>query len=359
MKATQASQPVSVTTTRSQAISFIGKEPKQIQVGVLGATSLVGTCLLPLLVNAGYSVKAFSRRAVGTFDIGVAWRQLVLPTVQACRKGDTEQVLRQAQDERQVEPHSEPACSAFPKTTSAKPHIIPPGSQENLPLWVCVSPIWTVPDYFSLLDAHGARRVVVLSSTSRFTKRNSADPEEQTTSIRLIDAEVRVRQWAESRGIEWVILRPTLIYGLGQDKNISEIARFIRRFGFFPLFGKADGLRQPIHAADVAAACMAAMLSSCSANREYNLSGGETLTYRSMIVRVFSAIGYPPRLLTAPLWSFRLAVTLMRPLPRCRHWSAAMAERMNNNLVFDHTEASRDLGFNPKAFVLTAEDFPV
>jgi nucleoside-diphosphate-sugar epimerase len=165
-----------------------------------------------------------------------------------------------------------------------------------------------------------------------------------------------VQAWAANHGVEWVILRPTLIYGLGRDKNITEIARFIQRFGFFPLFGKADGLRQPVHAKDVAAACVAALRAPAAANRAYNLSGGETLAYRDMVVRVFAALGRTPRLLPVPLSAFRLAVALLRWLPRYRHWSAAMAERMNRDLVFDHAEAARDLAFKPKTFLLSEQD---
>jgi nucleoside-diphosphate-sugar epimerase len=215
-----------------------------------------------------------------------------------------------------------------------------------------------LPDYFGLLDAQGARRVVVLSSTSRFTKDDSSDPEEQAIALRLADAEARVQEWAKNRGVEWVILRPTLIYGWGRDKNIAEIARFIRRFGFFPLFGEANGLRQPIHAADVAGACVAALQTTGAANRAYNISGGETLTYRDMVGRIFTALGLRPRLLTVPLWTFRLALTVLHRLPRYRQWSTAMAERMNRDLVFDHSEAARDLAFEPRFFVLSAEDLP-
>ena len=228
-----------------------------------------------------------------------------------------------------------------------------------MPSWICVAPIWVLPDYFGLFDAQGARRVVVLSSTSRFTKDDSTDPEEQAVALRLADAETRLQEWAESRGVEWVILRPTLIYGLGRDKNIAEIARFIRRFSFFPLFGKATGLRQPIHAADVAGACLAALQAPCAANRAYNISGGETLTYRDMVARVFSVLDYRLRLLTVPLWAFRLAVAMLRHLPRYRQWSTAMVERMNRDLVFDHAEAAQDLGFKPRAFVLAAGDLPI
>jgi nucleoside-diphosphate-sugar epimerase len=156
--------------------------------------------------------------------------------------------------------------------------------------------------------------------------------------------------------VEWVILRPTLIYGRGRDKNVCEIARFIRRFGFFPLFGPAQGLRQPVHAEDLAAACLAAADAPAAANRAYNLSGGETLRYRDMVGRIFVALNRRPRLLPVPLGAFRTMLAAMRLLPRYRHWSAAMAERMNRDLVFDHAEAVRDLRFAPRPFHPSAAD---
>lgn len=283
------------------------------RVGLLGATSLVGKCLISLLAQRGSRVYAFSRQSIEPVGDGITW----------CNLSET--------------------CSA---NTSQLDH------------WICVAPIWVLPEHFPLLEAAGAHRVVALSSTSRFTKDDSTDPEEQAVALRLADAESRLQTWAESRGVEWIILRPTLIYGLGRDKNIAEIARFIRRFGFFPLFGQARGLRQPIHSEDVAAVCIEALHAKDAANRAYNISGGETLTYRDMVARVFAALDQRPRLLTVPLYAFRLTVTVLRRLPRYQQWSTAMAERMNRDLVFDHAEAARDLGFKPRSFALTAKDLP-
>jgi nucleoside-diphosphate-sugar epimerase len=209
-----------------------------------------------------------------------------------------------------------------------------------------------------MIEACGARRIVVLSSTSRFTKVDSGDTAEHAVVAKLIDGETRLQAWAQSRSIEWVILRPTLIYGLGRDKNITEISRFIRRFGVFPLFGKAKGLRQPIHAADVAIACLSALQSPFAANHAYNISGGQVLTYREMVLRIFAALERRPYVLTVPLLGFRLAVSVLRLIPRYRQWSSAMAERMNQDLVFDQTEPMRDLNFNPRPFQLMPEDLP-
>ena len=290
----------------------------QTRIGVLGATSMVGGCLLPALTASGAQVVAFSRNLSRSTQHGVRWVQL----------------------------------------GAIAPTIAPAAPVHH---WISLAPIWALPEHFALLQAHNARRVVVLSSTSVFTKQGSTDPQEQAVAQRLADAEKCISDWAYSHGVEWVMLRPTLIYGLGLDKNVSEIARFVRRFGFFPVFGKAAGLRQPIHVADVAdvaSACVASLKAPVAMNRAYNLSGGETLSYRDMVQRVFAALGRPVRLLPVPLWAFELAVSVLRLLPKYRQWSSAMAERMNQDLVFSHAEAEQAFGFKPRPFVLAQADLP-
>jgi nucleoside-diphosphate-sugar epimerase len=293
------------------------------RVGVLGATSLVGACLLPLLDAADWQVVAFTRRA-GSGAIAAG---------------------------RSVEWRSVDAASRVEA-------LIDTATESPIACWVSLAPIWVLPDYFALLKHFGVKRLVALSSTSLFTKESSTDPMERAVARRLADGEARLAEWAQESGIEATILRSTLIYGLGRDKNISAIARFIRRFGFFPLLSAAQGLRQPVHAADVAAACLAALQRSRIGQGAYNLSGGETLTYRDMVARVFAALHKPVRLVRVPAWVFCLSVAALRSLPRFAHWSPEMAGRMNIDLVFSHSEAARDLSFAPRGFALTPEDLP-
>jgi nucleoside-diphosphate-sugar epimerase len=285
-----------------------------MRVGVIGATSLVGRCVLPALHVADFAPLAYSRK-VPPLDIepSALWRSLSEQTTD---------------------------------------------SPDPTPYWLCLAPIWVLPDYFPLLEASDVRRVVALSSTSRFTKANSDDTAETAVAAKLTEAEARLQSWAEERGIEWVVLRPTLIYGQGGDKNICEIARFARRFGFFPLLGDAGGQRQPVHAEDVASACVAALQTPAAANRAYNISGGETLAYRDMVARVFTALGRRTRLVTVPRLPFRVAISIVRHTRRFRHWSPAMADRMNQHMTFDHSLAAQDLGFKPRPFTLGPADLP-
>lgn len=280
-------------------------------VGILGATSLVGKSLLPLLVQNGFDVLAFSRQSHASTD-HVDWIRI---------------------DE----------AAAWPRSVNPPP-------AEPVAFWISVVPIWVLTRYLQLLEVYGVQRIVALSSTSLFTKECSSDPSEQSVAKNLALGEGALTSWGEGHGVEWVILRPTLIYGYGRDQNVTQITNFVRRFGFFPILGKAQGLRQPVHADDVASACLNALFSSAAGNRAYNIAGGETLTYREMVCRVFNALERQPRLLSMPLGLFRFGVGLLRLLPHYRHWSVAMAERMNQDLVFDCDDAVRDLAYNPKPF---------
>jgi nucleoside-diphosphate-sugar epimerase len=294
------------------------------RVGVIGATSLIGECLLPLLIEEGWDVVAFTRRM----------------------KYQQGQVKTQPVD-----------WQLLRKTASSNvSDILTP--EKQISHWMCLAPIWVLPEYFPLLSLYVVQHVVAISSTSRFTKTESSDPSERALAAKLTEGEELFIDWAQKNKVAWTILRPTLIYGQRHDKNVSVIIHFIKRFAFFPLLGTARGLRQPVHAHDVALGCLAALSAEKAFNRSYNISGGETLPYREMVGRVFSAMGRKSRFVTFPLWLFRLAVLLLRMFPPFRHWSTAMAERMNQDLVFDHEDACRDLGFSPRPFLLTREDLP-
>ncbi len=192
------------------------------------------------------------------------------------------------------------------------------------------------------------QRVVVFSSTSVLTKQDTEVASEQEMVRRLAEAERKIAAACEQQGIGWTILRPTLIYAEGRDTNITPLSRLIRRFGFMPLVGGGPGLRQPVHAEDLAIGAIAAASSPAAVNQTYSLPGGETLAYREMIGRIFDGLRLPRRTVSVPAPLWRAAFGLAKPLfPGA---NVAMGIRMMKDMNFDAGPAIRDFGWNPRRF---------
>lgn len=280
-------------------------------VFVTGRTSTIGSWLIPLLLDQGFQVQALGRR----------------PMVEAAGR---------------------PGLSWAPLDLVEPSRIV---SEIEAGSLIHTASLWLLPGWLEKFHARGVRRVIAFSSTSRFTKQASASAYELEIVDKLIAAEDHVAAECERLGMAWTIFRPTLIYGgAGGDRNVADIARLIRKFGFFPLFGKGSGRRQPVNARDLAEACVQSLSAPASYNKAYNLSGGETLAYADMVRRIFKTLGRPPVFIRIPIAAFRAAVFLARLHPRFAHLTPDMARRMQTDLVFDHGDATRDFGYCPGRF---------
>jgi nucleoside-diphosphate-sugar epimerase len=199
----------------------------------------------------------------------------------------------------------------------------------------------------------GVKRVVAFSSTSMLTKVKSTSRFDLAQVDRLQRAEDGLTSACQKLGMSWTILRPTMIYGGLRPKGVVvEIARIIRMTGgWFPLVGDGSGLRQPVHAADLAIAAIQAAESEQAANRAFNLSGGEKLTFRHMVERIFQAMGRKPRIVRVPVAGFRMAIFIAQRTPRYSHISTATALRMLKDMSFDHSEATAAFAYSPVPFI--------
>ncbi len=276
---------------------------------ITGASSQIGRFLLPRILAAGLDVVAISRTGSATYVSGPArWLECDI---------------------------AEQGSNAWPAADTL----------------IHVAPLRLLPTLLPSFLARGGRRVICFGTTSRHSKAASRNPAEQAFAADQSAAEGQVADLCAAAGARWTLFRPTLIYGAGMDRNVTLIASTIRRFGVFPLFGPAGGLRQPVHADDLAAACVAAIDNAATFDKAYDLVGGETLTYRQMVERIFAALGRRPHFVTVPIAAFRVALWLMSRLPRFGDFNGEMARRMNEDLVFDSSSAARDFGYSPRPFL--------
>jgi nucleoside-diphosphate-sugar epimerase len=289
-------------------------------VVVTGASSQLGIFLLPRLRTAGYRVVAVSRSAphpTTAADGDVVWLHPDL-----VRAGTVEGGI------------------AGPPS-----HLISCGPLDTAREIVLHQP--------SLL------RVVAFSSSSVLSKLDSPDREERLAMELMARQEAELAESCARRALPLLLLRPTLIYGCGRDRNVSLLAALARRFGLIPLAGAAGGLRQPVHADDLAQLAVLALAAERPLTVTSAACGGSTLAYRAMAERVAAAMPGKVRLLTLPAGLMAAAVWSLSRLPGWQGLSTAMVRRQNQDLVFDDADLRQALNWSPRPFEPTAADFEV
>jgi nucleoside-diphosphate-sugar epimerase len=213
---------------------------------------------------------------------------------------------------------------------------------------ISLGPLDAFATWFNGADAR-AQRVIALGSAGRADKLRSADPAERALAERLANAEASLHAAAARRGVALTLLRPSLIYGGVGDRSLTPMLERARRWGFLALPGNASGLRQPVHAADVAAAVFACLDTPVTAGRAYDLPGGETLAFGDMVRRALKAHAPGCRLVRLPAPLFGLAARLARFLDSGAPGPGVIS-RLGLDQVADAGPAQRDFSYTPRAF---------
>ncbi len=203
------------------------------------------------------------------------------------------------------------------------------------PLDACVAALRRAPALPSL------RRVVAFSSTSVMSKAKSPSARERQLAERLRQSEQGLREWCTAHGVEWVLIRPTLVHG-GRNRNLQRVARWLMRYGCVPCQSPARGMRQPVHADELAWLARRCRQLPQAAGHGWVAAGGECLSYREMLERVRQQVGRG-RLCPLPAW-------MLQPLRWWHPEAYAMLQRQQQDLCFDDAETRKVLGWNPGPF---------
>ena len=298
------------------------RNTEQSTVLLTGASSQLGVFLIPRLLAAGFRVIALSRLA----------------------SGDSA-----GPDERLVWKHP----SSFGIGTA----VGESGLQGQVTMLISCGPIDVAIQAVVLCPT--LERVVVFSTSSVFSKASSPDGSENRQIADILACEMQLNALCSERGLALAVFRPTLIYGCGLDRNISLLAAWIRRLGWLPLAGQAKGLRQPVHADDLAVLAVNALMADKPVNLDSPACGGSALSYRQMVELIFDALDKPRRILSLPPRLVATLVSLARLLPRWRGVNTQMVSRQNTDLVFDDSTVKECLGYQPRPFRPSVEDFEI
>jgi len=222
-------------------------------------------------------------------------------------------------------------------------------SKENPKTLVHTPAIWLLVPQIEKFAAMGIKRIICFSSTSIEGKANSSNEYEKESVQKFISSEKAISEKCKELDIDFTILRPTMIYGTGLDKNVSSIVNLINRFGFFPVTYPAQGLRQPVHNDDLAIAVIKSINNKNSYNKTYVLSGKTELTYLDMVNKISTTLGKNKRAIRIPF--LPQIINILTFVFRSEEVNGEIAKRMNQNLVFSYDSAKNDIEYSPRDFL--------
>ncbi len=184
------------------------------------------------------------------------------------------------------------------------------------------------------------KRVIFISSTSLFTTLNT-----NSKSIR-IEAERLIKK----SDLNWTILRPTMIYGTPNDRNMIKLIKWIDKVPFIPIFGKGDSLQQPIFVSDLAWSIVEIINNKNTFKKSFNLSGKEPITFNQVINIISMYMGKKPLKIFLPYLIFVKVMRFFELLGINFFIKSEQIKRLNEDKNFSYSKATKIFGFRPRNF---------
>ena len=195
--------------------------------------------------------------------------------------------------------------------------------------------------------ACGAKRFIFMSSAKvngeatlpgcAFTEDNTPSPEDGYALSKL-EAELGLRKVCLDTGMEFVVIRPPLVYGPGVKGNFGSMVRWIKRGVPLPL-GAVQNRRSLVALDNLVDFVVTCLEHPAAANEVFLVSDGEDVSTTDMLRRIAGAYGVPARLLPV---SRKLLSCGARLLGK-----GAVADRLLGSLMVSDAKARALLGWCP------------
>ena len=187
------------------------------------------------------------------------------------------------------------------------------------------------------------KKIILVSSTVVYS--------ENRKRARLRGKEKRFIDFFEKEEINYCFIRPTMIFGTTTDGNISEFARWIKKYPIFPVVGHGSGKIQPVSCRDVAQAYWLILKNFENLKeKEYIVSGKEPMTILEGLKIISDMMGKKVHFVNVPFKIAEFAVQAMYRLSFKRKDYREKLERLTENRAFPNDTIKNELGYSPASF---------
>lgn len=192
--------------------------------------------------------------------------------------------------------------------------------------------------------ACGVRRIIFVHTTGIYSKYKGASKDYKRIEPYVIEQ-------CKKNGIVFTILRPTMIYGTLNDWNIIEFIKMVDKFPIMPVVNGARYELQPVHYKDLGQAYYDVLINEeTTANRDFNLSGGEPILLRDMLKVIGEKLGKKVRFISCPFPIAYGGAWMVYLLSFKKVDYRERVQRLCEPRFFSHKEATEAFGYDPMQF---------
>lgn len=127
-------------------------------------------------------------------------------------------------------------------------------------------------------------------------------------------AKERAENAVTSSGMEYVILRPSWIYG-PDDRSMNKFVAFVKYLPIVPVIGSGQEMVQALHVADVAKVVAAAVDEPAATNRIFELGSTPPISMDDILRLIMQILGKRKPLFHQPAWLVKIPASIIQYLP--------------------------------------------
>jgi len=164
-------------------------------------------------------------------------------------------------------------------------------------------------------------------------------------------AELAVKEISEKYNMDYVIIRPTLVYGPNIKGNLLKMIQAIDN-NRFPPIPKMTNKRSLVHVEDLCRALILVAKSDAANGNTYIVSDSNYYSTREIYEAMMSELGKPLGKITIPKFYFNSVAVLGDILENVFNvkfpLNSSSVEKLFGSACYDSTKISEQLGFQPK-----------
>ena len=202
---------------------------------------------------------------------------------------------------------------------------------------------------FDRVNHHGTKNVVEAARESGVKRlvHQSAIGARPDPGFPYLYSKWQGEQAVEGSGIPHVILRPSIIFGRG-DEFINALAAAVKLGPVAPIIGSGKAMFQPIFVEDVATCILRAVRDEEHIGKVVEIGGPEQLSYKELVETIIRTLGARRLKINIPVFAMRLLIPVLGRLVPHPPITPAELGMINLDNVTDLDSVEKNFEFKPR-----------